>query len=593
MRNLASVALLLAAAPLVGDAAESQAAPAMSDAALAALDPTRLGRLVCRGLDVSGSTLGARLALAREFAAQGAEPGRMGLYSGVGQTDLPLGDIDPLARKYFEQGLMLAYGFNHAAAIRSFQLAREISPDCAMCWWGEAMANGPNINAGMADEQNRQALASLEQAQRLAGSAEGLIQALIAAQATRYSATADPDRGALDKAYADAMLALARAHPQSDDLAILAAEAAMNTTPWDYWDAASGEPRARIGEAVALVETVMARKPDHPQASHLYIHLLELPEPKRAEAAADRLRATGPAAFGHLVHMPSHIYYRIGRYADSKEANIKAAAADEAYLAQIPDDGLMRFGYYPHNVHFLLTSAQMMGDVRTVVSQSAKLAGILDLETARRLPWIQAIYAAPLFAQAQYGSKDAILAATADPLPLDYLEAMRRYARSVGMAAGHDRAGFEQELAALVALADSQGAKALEGNGFPAPLIIRLAAEVAQGRMAMASSRPRDAIAHFARATEMQRDIPYNEPPYWYYPVSQSLGAAYFAAGRYDEARQAFRAALVEAPNSGMALYGLARAEEALGHGKEAQAARESLRKVWQGEAGWLTMERI
>ena len=594
MRRNLSIAFLLAATPLVGSAHAAVAEASLSQAQLDALDPTRLGRSVCRGIDATGSTLEARLALARKLADErDLASDEIGLYSGIGTTDLPLGTIEPLARKYFEQGLALAYGFNHAAAIRSFRLARDIDPRCALCWWGEAMANGPNINSGMDSEQNRRALVAIEMAQGLVAGQGGEAAALVAAQAARYSGEEGADRAALDGAYADAMLALARANPAGNDLAILAAEAAMNTAPWDYWDLETGAPRPRIAEAVELVERVMARNPDHPQASHLYIHLLELPQPKRAEAAADRLRASGPSALGHLVHMPSHIYYRIGRYADSKDVNVKAVAADEAYLAAVPDDGLVRFGYYPHNVHFLLTSAQMMGDVGTVVSQSAKLAGILDIETGRALPWVQAIYAAPYFAQAQYGSSDAILALTARPHPLEYVEAMRRYARAVGYAQARDRAGFERELASLVALADSDGAKGMEANGFPAPLIIRLAAEVAQGRMAMASSRHGHAIGHFAAAAEMQRDIPYTEPPYWYYPVSQSLGAALFAAGRHDEARQAFRAALVEAPNNGMALYGLARTEDALGNRLEARAARAALRKVWQGDEAWLSMDRI
>mgnify|MGYP000085473948 CR=1 FL=1 len=561
---------------------------------LEALDPTVLGRNSCRGFDTSGATLDNRLKLAQALSEErgfGTRP--MNLYSDISPADLPVGNINPLARRYFDQGLALAYGFNHRAAIRSFQHAREIDPQCAMCWWGEAMANGPNINAGMDNDQNQAALYALEMAQRLASTDSPAVQELIEAQAARYSAAPDADRAALDWAYAQAMFAISRRNPASDDLAILAAEAAMNTSAWDYWDLETGAPRPLIADAVALIEGVMARNPTHPQASHLYIHLLELPDAKRAEAAADRLRDHGPKALGHLVHMPAHIYYRIGRYRDSMAVNIDAVAADEAYLSEVGDDGLVRFGYYPHNVHFLLTSAQMLGDVRTVVTQTARLESILDVETGRDLYWVQAIYAAPYFAYAQYGSAAATLALTEEAHPLDYVEAMRRYSRAVAFAQIKDSDGFAQELQVLESLVDSNGVSQLEENGFPASLIVTLAAEAARGRMAMAEARHADAIIHFSNAAEMQKRIPYSEPPFWYYPVSQSLGAAYYQAGQYDNARQAFRAALFEAPNSALALFGLAQTERELGHELEAQAAEQALDGMWVGEDDWLSMSRI
>jgi len=578
----------------LANAAATPTPETFSAETLAALDPTLAGRSVCRGSALDGSALDRRLALAASLSAsQGLTAQPVGLYSDISPSDLPLGDIAPQARRYFDQGLALAYGFNHAAAIRSFRQARSIDPDCAMCWWGEALANGPNINASMDSEQNRAALAALEMAQQLSAGADQQVAALVAAQTARYSADPDADRSALDRAYAEAMLEIARSNPASDDLAILAAEASMNTSAWDYWDIETGEPRPYIAEAVSLIEGVMARNPTHPQASHLYIHLLELPDPERAEAAADRLRETGPSQLGHLVHMPAHIYYRLGRYADSMDANIDAVAADEAYLAQVGDDGATRYGYYPHNVHFLLTSAQMLGDPRTVITQAARLETILDTETGRQMPWVQAIYAAPYFAMAQYNSPAATLALTGDPHELEYVNAMRHYSRATAFAQQRDMAGFEREVAAMLALENSEGAQFLDANAFPAPLIIRLAAEVARGRMAMAQGRPADAIPHFASAAEMQRAIPYTEPPYWYYPVSQSLGAAYHQAGQYEDAQRAFRDALFQAPNSALALYGLAQTERALGHRAEARAAEVAFSREWKGEEEWLDMNRI
>lgn len=454
------------------------------------------------------------------------------------------------------------------------------------------MAGGPNINAAMDAAQNEAALQALKQARRLSTGSGTFTKALIAAQEVRYSVDPGADRGELDRHYAQAMLALARQYPESDDLAVLAAEAAMNTSPWNYWSA-GGEPAPLIADAVALIEKVIARNPDHPQASHLYIHLLELPDPARAEAAADRLNRSGPATLGHLVHMPAHIYYRLGRYQDSIEANIRAVSADEAYLAQVADDGLVRYGYYPHNVHFLLTSAQAMGDVSTIVSQTAKLEKIVDTEIGRDIYWIQAIYAAPYFAYAQYSSPKEILKLTSRPHPREYVEAMRRYARAVAIALKPDLGDFAIEIEAMERLARSDAVKTMDANGFPAPLLIELAAEVAKGRNALARKHSDEAISHFSRAAKMQKAIPYNEPPYWYYPVNQSLGAAYFGAGRFAEARTAFRAALFEAPNNALALYGLARTEAKLGNRLEMKAAERAFNANWRGEKKLLKMSRI
>ena len=593
MRNSVRLTSVLLTALTCGGVSATAIQPAMSPEAFAALDPTLPGRNACRGFDGSDAVLDARLQLAQSLASeQGLGTGSIGLYSNIARSDFPLSEMDPQARRYFDQGLAFAYGFNHLAAIRSFRRAREIEPDCAECWWGEAMAYGPNINAVMGGQQNRAALEALAQARRLSSGASPFVQELIDAQSVRYSDAPDADRGSLDRAYAQAMLKIASKHPASDDLAVLAAESAMNTSPWNYWtDEGSAMPF--IAEAVDLIEKVMDRSPTHPQASHLYIHLMELPNPKKAEAAADRLQASGPKALAHLVHMPAHIYFRLGRYADSMQANIEAVAADEAYLRDVGDDGLVRYGYYPHNVHFLLTSAQALGDVGTIVSQTAKLESILDVETGRELYWVQAIYAAPYFAYAQYASPAATLALTRKPHQLEYVEAMRRYARAVALAAERDDKAFDAEVAAMGILADSAAVKQMESNGFPAPLIIRLAGEVAQGRRALAQSRNADAIAHFTKAAAMQNEIPYNEPPFWYYPVNQSLGAAYFKAGRYEEARKAFQAALFAAPNSALALYGLARTERKLGNRPETQAAQQAFAATWKGDDAWLDMNRI
>ena len=562
-------------------------------AELALLDPTRIARTIC-GAGARPSTERERqLRLAAAYAETVA-PGKMQLAEGIPRWQIPASGLDGDARRFFDQGIALAYGFNHKAAIEAFRAAGKLAPGCAMCAWGEALANGPNINAGMDDAQNVAALAALVEAERTASAASPLERALIAAQKLRYSAGANADRAQLDGHYADAMASLAGEHADNDDLAVLAAEAAMNTTPWNYWSEDRTRPQPRVGAAVALVERVIARNPGHPQAAHLYIHLMEnYAQPGRAEAAADRLTQSAPASLGHLVHMPAHIYYRIGRYADSLTANIAAARSDEQYLADIGDDGLYRYGYYPHNVHFLLASAQMVGAMHTVASKSARLTRILDVDTAKALPWVQAIHAAPAFAMAQYASPEAILALNAEPSELAYVEAMRHYARAVAYARSRDTSGFATEIGALDALASAPGVVAMADAGFPAADLVKLASLVARGREAQASGHPLEAVRLFSAAEAIEATIPYSEPPYWYYPVAQSRGAALYQAGRYGEARDAFMKALVAAPNNGWALWGLAEAQRRIGTRAEVIAADRALDRVWMGERAWLRMDRL
>lgn len=592
MKTPITLGIALAAPLALSGPMSSPTSAALSEAQLAALDPTLPGRNACRGFFTGAAALDRRLELARSFgASQLATVATIGLIGNTGRYDIPATGLTGEARSYFDQGIALTYGFNHKAAIRSFREAARLAPDCAMCWWGVALANGPNINAGMDDAANRDALAALERATELAANASETERAIIAAQTQRYSF--DADRAALDAQYADAMAALADANASNDDLQILAAEAAMNTTPWNYWTE-DKEAQPRIGQAVERIETVLARNPEHPQASHLLIHLLENgPDPKLAEAAADELNRSGPRALGHLVHMPAHIYYRIGRYGDSIEANIAAARADEAYLASAPEDALYRYGYYPHNVHFLLTSAQMVGNMQAVASETARLEGILDADIARQLAWVQAIHAAPHFALAQTGSPQAILALTNEKSDLAYVDAMRLYARAVGHALAGDETSAEEVIGQIDAMIDAPDVQAMTEQGFPAPDIVKLAGLAARGRLALASGDAAAAVRYFELAESIEATIPYSEPPFWYYPVAQSRGAALYKMGRHEEAVAAFRKALFQAPNNGWALYGLSKAQAAAGNRMEARAAKAKLDEIWQGEIAWLSMDRL
>lgn len=515
------------------------------------------------------------------------------LYKGLGSVDFLITTNSPDAQRYFNQGLAFAYGFNHAAAIASFRQAQRLDPACAMCWWGEAFAHGPNINAPMDAAANARAVGAAAYADWLARKGTPAERVLTAAMTRRYSLDPKADRAALDAAFADAMLAAAATQPAHDDIALLAAEAAMNTKPWDYWTA-DKKPNQRIGEAVALVEAVLARNPSHPQAAHLYIHLMENgPDPKRAEAAADRLNAPLAPTAGHLVHMPAHIYYRLGRWQDSIRANVAAARADEAWIKDSGDRGLVRYGYYPHNVHFIVTSAQMAGEMPTAIREARKLESILDPGISSQIAWIQAVNAAPYFAAAQFATPAQILAMHAPDPRLPYPTAMRFYARAIARAEQHNRAGFEQELGRLRVIRESNALKPMTDQGVPAGDLLHLAETVARARWAGANGQLGEAARLYREAVEIEQKIPYMEPPFWYYPVHQSLGATLYRAGRYRDASKAFETALAQSPNNGWVLYGLSASERALGRRAEAAAADAALKKAWSGNRAWLRMDRL
>ena len=566
--------------------------PVFSAAALDALDPSRLATLLC-GAEKAGSALARELLIASAFAAPASEAGPIPLFDDLAASPFPVSTRDPQARHYFSQGLLLTYGFNHAGAVRSFREAQRLDPKCAMCWWGEAVALGPNINAPMDDRDHAAALDAMDRAMALRDGASPMERALIEAVAHRYSRDPGADRAALDMAYADAMLDVARRFPGDDDVAVLAAEAAMDTSPWNYWESDKKTPIGRSGKAVRLIETVLGRNPAHVQANHLYIHLMEASDPQRAEAAADRLANPRAPSAAHLVHMPGHIYQLRGRHADSIRVNVAAARADEAFIRSAGDHGLVRYGYYPHNIHFIVTSAQMAGDMPTAIREAQRLGTVLDPATSERIAWIQSIDAAPYLAMAQFAEPKAILAMAAPDARLAYPTAMRHYARSIAYARLRDRAGFEAELAAMARLRTSDAMKGMIDQGVPADDLVKLAELVARGRFAATERRHDEAIAFYRQAIEIEGRIPYQEPAYWYYPVRQSLGAVLFEAGRYADASTAFRGALAQTPNNGWALYGLSRSEARQGNKLEAAAADRALSKAWLGDARWLRMDRL
>jgi tetratricopeptide (TPR) repeat protein len=586
--------VLIGAASLALGSATPAPSSFASDAR-AGLDPLQQVRFTCGGGRQRGALVRARLRLAQAAGALAiGDFAAAPLIPGLGTVRYGVTTASALAQAYVNQGLALAYGFNHDAAVRAFRAAQALDPECAMCFWGEAWARGPNINAPMDPGASAGTLAALDRAMALRDRASAPERALIEALATRYSPDPTADRAALDADYADAMAGVAARFPEDNDIAILAAEAAMDTQPWDYWERDGRTPKGRIGATLARVEQVLARNPTHPQAIHLYIHLLEASAmPERAEAAADRLARPLVPGAGHLVHMPGHLFYRVGRYKDAIRVNVAAAKADEAYLRTADDRGIYRYGYYPHNVHFIVTSAQMGGDKATALDQSRRLQRVLGIDVALALPWVQVIWAAPYFAHAQFSRPEEILAQPAPDPRMPYVTGMWRYSRAVAHALRRDEAAFARELAELRRIRETADFRALTAGSVPAPELLQLAEHVARGRLSMADGRPDDAANAFRAAIAIEDGLAYMEPPYWYYPVLQSLGAAQLASGDPAAARQTFLAALSRSPNNGWALYGLAEAQRRLGEHQGRRATLAAFGKAWLGTRAELSLARL
>jgi tetratricopeptide (TPR) repeat protein len=514
------------------------------------------------------------------------------LYDDLGILSSPITTKSPLAQRYFDQGLRLAYGFNHAEARRAFRTAQKYDPDCAMCAWGEALVLGPNINAPMEPEAVAPALAAVRKALENAASASAREQALIAAVAVRYSADPKAERHALDIAYAEAMERIAARFPEDDDIQAFYAEALMDLTPWDYWEGGGARPKGKTGEIVAALERVLARSPDHPGAIHYYIHLMEASSaPERALSPARRLAAAMPGA-GHLVHMPFHIYYRVGDYKAAVAANKAAVAIDEAYIAREKPVGIYPMAYYPHNVHSLMASAQMAGDGASAVAAAEKLARIVTSDAARAIPMAQPVAVAQYFAHAQFSMPVTVLALPTPGDDLPFVKAMWHYARGVAYAADKNPSAARDEAAAIGRLKTSDFS-ALTAALIPASDVLELARQVVLARSALAEDQLPAARAAFEQAVAIQDRLNYSEPPYWYYPVGQSLAAVLLRLGELNAAEDAFRASLAKAPNNGWALYGLSEVYRRMGRADAVAEVTRRLDDAWAGDRSALDLGRL
>jgi tetratricopeptide (TPR) repeat protein len=539
----------------------------------------------------AAETTGGAAAGAAKHAAHGHGPARPDgweagttpLLEDIGEIHRPVTTDEPRAQRYFDQGLTLHYAFNHAAAARSFREAAHLDPACAMCWWGYALTLGPNINAGMEPGAAEEAIAAMARAREASDGATPVERALVRALAARYEAPSPADRSGLDSAYAGAMMELAARFEEDADLAILAAEALMVTSPWDYWRG-DGTPKPVARRFLPLLERAMALAPGNPGGNHLYIHAVEAVHPERGVEAARRLEGLVPVA-GHLVHMPGHIYIRVGRYAETVEANRRAIRADSVFARRMGlAGGVYELAYVPHNHHFLWAAATMMGRGELALEAARELAAEVDTARMREegLTTLQHYWVSPLYARARFGRWDEILALDPFAEDLVYPNAVRSYTRALALVRKDRLSAAERELGELERALEDPALERVTVWGINATGdLMAIARDVVAGELAAARGRYDEAVRHLRRGVEREDALVYDEPPPWHHPVRQVLGAVLLEAGRPVEAEEVYREDLARFPANGWSLYGLSEALEAQGREREAEEARRRFREAW------------
>ncbi|MEZ4679990.1 MAG: hypothetical protein R2932_37795 [Caldilineaceae bacterium] len=491
------------------------------------------------------------------------------------------------AQAYFDQGLVLAYGFNHELAIQSFQAALTHDPKCAMCYWGIAWALGPNINLPMDPALNGDAWTALEQAQALAKDASPVEQAFIEALAARYSQEAPENRADLDLAFAEAMGEVAAQYPDDADALTIYAEALMDLTPWNFWTA-EGEPTEYTERILTTLEAALAIDPNHPAANHYYIHATEASkDPGRALESAKRLETLVPGA-GHLVHMPAHTYWRTGRYADAVRANQHAAHSDETAVAGMPDAGTYNFysvAYYPHNIHFESVAAAMMGDSATAIDAARRLVEAIPEQAYQDLPFFEDFRPMPYQALVRFGRWQEMVDEPAPGEGLPFATAFWHYARGVALAELGRVDEAREELAAVEEAKSNPAFAGLIMASFAsAEQNLDMASGILSAAIASAEGDEDEAISQLEAAVAIQDSLPYIEPPAWYFPIRQLLGAELLAAGRTAEAEAAYRKDLEQYPANGWSLFGLHQALEA-----QVATTQEAFATAWSDSDIMLT----
>lgn len=527
---------------------------------------------------------------ANQAAANGALAPRL---QKLGTYTFPVTTKSKDAQLFINQGVNLSYGFNHAEAARAFTEAARLDPDCAMAYWGHALVLGPNINAPMDPADEPQAFEFAQKAVALKSKASPRERDYIDAVATRYSGRAE-DRKARDRAYAGAMLELYKKYPDDLDAASLFAESLMDLRPWNYWTR-DGQPYPGTDEVVAALEKVMKRNPNHPGALHFWIHLWEPTKtPERAEEAADRLLPLMPAA-GHMVHMPGHTFYRVGRYADAARANVLAVAADEDYITQCRAQGIYPLGYYPHNIHFLWAASTMEGRSEVAIPAARKAAAAIPEEVVKKFPFLQAFLVVPYHALVRFGKWEEILKEPPPRYDSSFTRGEWHYARGMAFTATGKLAGAQKELDALRKDASDPALAQMPASfsANTAQMILRIAPEVLAGSLAAKKGDFDSAVMHLDNAVRFGDALVYTEPPDWGVPPRHVLGAVLLEAKRPVEAEVVYWDDLKHYPENGWALFGLRQALKVQGKDEQAAVVEKRLQKAWAVADVKLTASRF
>ena len=507
------------------------------------------------------------------------------LFDNLGDLHHPVSTSSPMAQRYFDQGLTLCYGFNHREAIRSFRAAAELDPNCAMAHWGIAYALGPHVNKPMSKEENDQAWNALQQGLALREQATPWEQAYLDALSKRYTVVPPDDRAPLDRAWADAMRQVRQAYPDDLNAAAIFAEALMDTMPWNYWSK-DRTPKPETEEALAALRSVMQRNPDHPGANHLFIHAIEAgPMPEIALPAADRLGSFAPGA-GHLVHMPSHIYMRVGQYHDATVANERAVKADFSYIQSCRAQGFYPGAYYPHNLHFLWWALAFEGRSREALREAETAAAYardnscgprkaLEAPRLRHLPWLTL---------ARFGRWEELLRIDEPPRTNDFLvdRALWHFTRGLALAACGEADAAARQQVELAALANSEEAKKLNEPTFPVTDTLAVATHWLAGKVAGAQGDKEAMVAHLTKAVAAEEALPYMEPSYWPFPARPALGAALVQAGEPAKAEEVFREDLSRWRRNPWSLFGLESALRQQGKIANADLVRREFDKAWR-----------
>lgn len=505
------------------------------------------------------------------------------LLDGMGDYHFAVSTEDTLAQRYFNQGLTLSYGFNHKEANRSFRQAGLLDPNNAMAWWGAALVLGPNINAGMFAENIPRAWEALQKAIDLKDNATQKEQDYIEALSFRYEENPPEDRTPLDEAYANAMKSLAEKYPDDLDAQTLYAEALMDLHPWNYWKG-NGDPQPWTVEVMNILESVIERDPDHLGANHLYIHAVEDEDPEKGVTSANLLRKLVPGA-GHLVHMPSHIYIRVGDYHEGTLANQRAAKADQLYVTQCRQQGVYPLAYVPHIHHFLWATATMEG--RSKLSQKAaqRTSNLVDQKIMRQPGFgtLQHYWVIPLYDHVRFARWDKILLYPEPPKDLLYPRGVWHYARGMAYVGNGDLEQASEELSKLREIAlDKKLEKVTIWNINSTHQLLQIATRVLEGEIEAEKRNYDQSVALLREAIAIEDQLSYNEPPDWFFPVRHNLGSILLKAERPEEAEEVYRKDLLKFPHNGWSLYGLWQSLRLQGKVDAASQMKKEFEKSWK-----------